>query len=317
MASEGNGALHALALSALAAAQSSVATPYLYPEERSLGGVFSLPAAKGVVEMQQTLPMPTVSPRAKIFRHFERPALGLPVTLMILLLLWQAGVTFSGYPAFILPSPTLVAGRFWQALSSGILWQHTSATLSAALGGFALALIIAVVLGYTLAHIRWLEQALAPVLAASQAIPVVAVAPLIILWFGTGMTSKVLVAALITFLPILISTIVAIRSIPRELIEMAYISGAHRWQLLRYVEVPLALPVLFGGIRTGLSLATTGAVVGEFVAGRVGLGALINIARGLFDTPLIFVALITLALITLILYILAGLLERLLVRWEA
>ncbi|WP_028457404.1 ABC transporter permease [Chloroflexus sp. Y-396-1] len=267
--------------------------------------------------MQQTLPMPTVSPRARALRRFEWHALGLPVTLVSLLLLWQAGVTFSGYPAFILPSPALVAGRFWQALSSGILWQHTSATLSAALGGFALALIIAVVLGYTLAHIRWLEQALAPVLAASQAIPVVAVAPLIILWFGTGLTSKVLVAALITFLPILIGTIVAIRSIPRELIEMAYISGANRWQLLRYVEVPLALPVLFGGIRTGLSLATTGAVVGEFVAGRVGLGALINIARGLFDTPLIFVALITLALITLTLYVLAGLLERILVRWEA
>lgn len=267
--------------------------------------------------MQQTLPMPTVSPRARALRRFEWPALGLPVTLVSLLLLWQAGVTFSGYPAFILPSPALVAGRFWQTLSSGLLWQHTSATLSAALGGFALALIVALILGYTLAHIRWLEQALAPVLAASQAIPVVAVAPLIILWFGTGLTSKVLVAALITFLPILIGTIVAIRSIPRELIEMAYISGANRWQLLRYVEIPLALPVLFGGIRTGLALATTGAVVGEFVAGRIGLGALINIARGLFDTPLIFVALITLALITLTLYVLAGLLERLLIRWEA
>lgn len=154
-------------------------------------------------------------------------------------------------------------------------------------------------------------------LAASQAIPVVAVAPLIILWFGAGLTSKILVAALITFLPILINTIVAIRSIPRELIEMAHISGANRRQLLRYVEVPLALPVLFGGVRTGLALATTGAVVGEFVAGRTGLGALINIARGLFDTPLIFVALTTLALITLTLYVLAGLLERLLVRWEA
>ncbi len=267
--------------------------------------------------MQQTLSMPTTAPRAKPWRRFEWPALGLPVTLMALLALWQMVVNVSGYPAFILPSPALVASRFGQALSSGLLWQHTAATLSAALGGFALALLVALILGYTLAHIRWLEQALAPVLAASQAIPVVAVAPLIILWFGAGLTSKVLVAALITFLPILISTIVAIRSIPRELIEMAYISGANRWQLLRYVEAPLALPVLFGGVRTGLALATTGAVVGEFVAGRTGLGALINIARGLFDTPLIFVALATLALITLALYVLAGLLERLLVRWEA
>ncbi len=264
--------------------------------------------------MQQTLPMPTPAPRAKPWRRFEWPALGLPVTLLALLALWQTVVNVSGYPAFILPSPALVASRFGQALSSGLLWQHTAATLSAALGGFALALLVALVLGYILAQIRWLEQALAPVLAASQAIPVVAVAPLIILWFGAGLTSKIMVAALITFLPILINTIVAIRSIPRELIEMAHISGANRWQLLRYVEAPLA--VLFGGVRTGLALATTGAVVGEFVAGRTGLGALINIARGLFDTPLIFVALTTLALITLTLYVLAGLLERLLVWWE-
>ncbi|WP_298816963.1 ABC transporter permease [Chloroflexus sp.] len=267
--------------------------------------------------MQQTLPMTTASPRAKTLRRVELPALGLPVTLLTLLMLWQALVNISGYPPFILPSPLLVATRFGQALSSGLLWQHTAATLSAALGGFGLALLVALILGYILAHLRWLEQALAPVLAASQAIPVVAVAPLIILWFGAGLSAKVLVAALITFLPILISTIVAIRSIPRELIEMAHISGANRWQLLRYVEAPLALPVLFGGVRTGLALATTGAVVGEFVAGRVGLGALINIARGLFDTPLIFVSLITLALITLTLYVLAVALERMLVRWEA
>jgi NitT/TauT family transport system permease protein len=117
-------------------------------------------------------------------------------------------------------------------------------------------------------------------------------------------------------LPILISTVVALRGIPRELREMALISGANRWQMLRYVEAPLSLTVVFAGVRTGLALATTGAVVGEFVAGREGLGALINIARGLFDTPLIFVALLTLATITLGFYTAATLLERLLVRWE-
>jgi NitT/TauT family transport system permease protein len=157
---------------------------------------------------------------------------------------------------------------------------------------------------------------MAPVLAATQAVPIIAVAPLVVLWFGAGLQSKVLVAALITFFPMLLSTIAALRGVPRELREMAVISGANRWQVLRHVEAPLALPVFFAGMRTGLSLATTGAVVGEFVAGRDGLGALINIARGLFDTPLIFVALLLLAGITLLLYVLVSLLERLLVRWE-
>jgi NitT/TauT family transport system permease protein len=230
--------------------------------------------------------------------------------------LWQLVVMLGGYAAFILPAPALVTERLLQTAQSGLLWRHTSTTLVEALGGFGIALSGGLAIGYVLAQLPWLERALAPVLAASQAIPIVAVAPLVILWVGPGLQAKLLIAALITFLPIVISTVVALRGIPRELREMALISGAGRWQMLRYVEWPLSLPVLFGGVRTGLALATTGAVVGEFVAGRDGLGAMINIARGLFDTPLIFVALFTLAAITLTLYLLANLAEWLLVRWE-
>jgi NitT/TauT family transport system permease protein len=268
--------------------------------------------------MQQTLPIQRtttepVAPRRKLDLHW----IGLPATIIGLLAIWQAAVSVGGYRAFILPGPGLVLERLVDAATSGVLWQHSSATLVEALGGFAIALVLGLSLGYVLAHIPWLERALTPLLAASQAVPVVAVAPLIILWFGSGLQSKLLIAALITFLPILLSTVIALRGIPRELREMALISGASRWQMLRYVEAYLALPVIFGGVRTGLALATTGAVVGEFVAGRDGLGALINIARGLFDTPLIFVALLTLAAITLGFYMAATLLERLLVTWES
>ncbi|NTU82171.1 MAG: ABC transporter permease [Chloroflexales bacterium] len=270
--------------------------------------------------MQRTLPMrggvgAAPVPAPKIWARGLR-WVGLPVSILALLAFWQLAVTAGGYRAFILPSPALVAERFVAASQSGVLWRHTSATLVEALGGFCIALGLGLTIGYILAHIPWLERSLAPLLAASQAIPVIAVAPLIILWFGPGLKGKLLIAALITFLPIVIATVVAIRGLPRELREMALISGASRWQMLRYVEAPLSLPVLFGGVRTGLALATTGAVVGEFVAGREGLGAMINIARGLFDTPLIFVALITLAAITLSLYMAATLIERALMRWE-
>lgn len=241
---------------------------------------------------------------------------GLPVALMLVLVGWQAVVTVGNYKPFILPGPGVVFERLVAALESGLLGEHVVATVTVALGGFGVALVVALVLGYMLAHIRWLEHTLSPVLAATQAVPVLAVAPLIVLWFSTGWNAKILVAALITFFPMLLSTIAAFHSVPRELRDMAVISGAGRWEMLWYVEMPLALPVLFSGIRTGLSLATTGAVVAEFVAGRQGLGALITIARGLFDTPLIFVALIVLAGITLSLYMLASLLERVLIRWE-
>lgn len=241
---------------------------------------------------------------------------GLPLALLVLLAGWHALVVLGGYRPFVLPGPLLVGARLLEAAGSGLLWDHIRATMLVAMSGFGLALVVSSVLGYILAHTRWLDRTFSPVLAASQAIPIIAIAPLLVLWFGTGMLSKILVAALITFFPVLLSTIAAFRSVPRELREMALLNGANRWQMLRYVELPLSLPVFFVGVRTGLALATTGAVVAEFVAGRSGLGALITIARGLFDTPLIFVVLIILAGITLGLYVLASLLERALVKWE-
>ena len=242
--------------------------------------------------------------------------LGLAVSLAQLVAAWKAIVVVRDYPDFILPAPETVLRRLAEEMSSGTLPHHASLTLIESLGGFALALSVSLVLGYLLAHVPRLERVLAPQLAATQAVPVVAIAPLIILWVGADIRSKILVAALVTFFPILSSTVVALRSVPRELLEMAKISGASRRQALWHVELPLALPGIFGGVKAGLALATTGAVVGEFVGARDGLGALINISRGLFDTPLMFAALFTLAALTLSFYLVAMLLERALVRWE-
>lgn len=242
---------------------------------------------------------------------------GLIISTALVALLWKAIVLVRNYPAFVLPAPELVLGRLASELTNGgPLPHHILITLAEALGGFGLALCVSLPLAYILAHAPRLERLLAPQLAASQAIPIVAVAPLIILWVGTGLDAKILVAAMVTFFPILSSAIVALRGVPRELMEMAKISGASRRQVLWYVELPLATTGIFGGVKTGMALATTGAVVAEFVSGRDGLGALINIARGLFDTPLMFVALLVLAALTLVFYTIAGLLERLLVRWE-
>lgn len=258
----------------------------------------------------QTIPAPAMQRSRTLARGG-----GLAFSLVLLVLVWHVLVVVRGYPQFILPTPGLVLKRLVLELGEGLLIHHTLLTMLEALGGFALALTVSLLLGYLLAHVPRLEQILAPLLAASQAIPVVAIAPLLILWFGADIDAKIFVAALVTFFPILSSTTVALRSVPRELLEMAQISGANRGQTLWYVELPFALPGIFGGAKAGLALATTGAVVGEFVGGRDGLGALINISRGLFDTPLMFVALVMLALLTLVFYLAAMVLERLLVRW--
>jgi NitT/TauT family transport system permease protein len=143
----------------------------------------------------------------------------------------------------------------------------------------------------------------------------VAIAPLFLLWFGFGLAPKVFASALIVFFPMLINTVGGLRRIDPSLREVAQVYGANRWQLFRYVELPLALPTILGGTRIGFTLAMTSAVIAEFLGADRGLGLLMNVSKGLFDTPLLFVALVTLVGVVMVAYGLVGLLERLLIRW--
>ena len=239
-----------------------------------------------------------------------------PAGMALLVLLWDLLVRWRQYPAFLLPAPGRVATRFWQALQDGTLLTHTGVTLSEIFGGLALGLSAALILGYLLAKSRSLERILAPYIVASQAVPIVALAPLLVIWFGPGNLSKVLVCALTLFFPVLINTMVGVRNVDQQLIELMRSLRATRWQVLRHLELPAALPVLLGGLKVGVTLSVIGAVVGEFVGSDRGLGFLINLARGMFDTPLMFVALITLMVIALILYLLVSWLESWLLRWR-
>jgi len=230
--------------------------------------------------------------------------------------LWEVVVRVGRYPDYLLPGPQDVAVRFGQALADGTWLRHTQVTLVESVLGFLAGFVVAVVLGYTLARQRSLERALSPYIAASQSLPIVAIAPLVVLWFGYGFFPKVLVCALVVFFPILVNTLVGIRNIPRDMLEVAQVYGANRWQTLWMVEAPLALPVLLAGVRLGLTLSITGAVVAEFVGADVGLGVLLNISSGLFDTPLMFVALVTLIAMASSFYALAVALERALLGWQ-
>lgn len=236
--------------------------------------------------------------------------------LVAMLGAWHGLVTWQQYPAFLLPTPGRVAQRFGQALADGSLLGHVVVTLQEVAGGLILGLSVAVLLGYLLAKSRLLERILSPYLVASQAIPIVALAPLLVIWFGAGQLSKVLVCALTLFFPVLINTIVGIRNVDAELRELMRSLRATRWQTFAYLELPAALPVLFGGLKVGVTLSVIGAVVSEFVGSDRGLGFLVNLARGLFDTPLMFVALFTLMAIALALYGVVSALEFVCLRWR-
>ncbi|GAB4506398.1 MAG: ABC transporter permease [Anaerolineales bacterium] len=230
--------------------------------------------------------------------------------------LWGGLVALLRYPPFILPGPGRVWARFLMAVADGSLWYHTSLTLFEIFAGLLLGVSTATLLGYVIAKSPTLDRILSPYIVAAQAVPIVALAPLLVIWFGFGSLSKILVCALTLFLPVLINTAVGIRSVDRNLRELMRSLGASRWQTFRMLEVPAALPVLFGGLKIGATLSVIGAVVGEFVGADRGLGFLINLARGLFDTPLLFVALFTLVVIALALYGAISLVEAALLRYR-
>ncbi len=238
------------------------------------------------------------------------------LTLLFVLLLWQLVTMLELYPAFIIPPPRAVVERFWEALLDGQLWLHTSTTVSQMLLGLLVGVSTAVTLGYFIAKSETLENALSPLIVAVQATPVVAYAPLLVIVFGDGATSKIVISGLIVFFPMLMNTIIGIRGVPNELHELMCGLNATRWQLFTKLEIPASLPILLGGLKVSATLAVIGAVVGEFVGAEAGLGRWINIARYDFDTPLVFVAVFMLAFIARTLFGVISWIERRVLAWQ-
>ena len=237
-------------------------------------------------------------------------------SLLAFLLVWQGLAALLDLPAFILPSPICVGERFLRAVSDGSLARHTGRTLVEVLSGLGIGVLAATVLGYLLSKSTFLERVLQPFLVASQAIPTVAIAPLLVIWFGPGIFSKILICALIVFFPVLVNTVVGLRAVPVNLRDLMRSMNATPWQMLALLELPAALPVLLGGLRVGATLSVIGAVVGELVGANRGLGFLINVGRGQFDTSLVFVGVFTLIAMALALYGLVVLLEKFLLSWQ-
>ena len=248
-------------------------------------------------------------------KNNNRSWLGL-ISLLVGVLLWYLITRYSGLPNFILPSPYSVWTRFVRAVKDGSLPYHTIITLTEILLGLSVGVIFATIVGYMLAKSRSLEKILSPYLVASQAIPVVAIAPLLVIWLGDGILSKVVICALIVFFPVLVNTIVGVRAVPTALYDLMNSLHATRAQILWKVEVPASLPVFLGGLRIGATLSVIGAIVGELVSAEQGLGFLLQLGDFQYDTPMVFVAVFTLVALALLLYGVVTLLERRLLKWQ-
>lgn len=234
-----------------------------------------------------------------------------PMLLALLVIgIWSIVTLVGNTPEFLLPNPGLVFTRLLAELSYGYLWSYLSVTLVEAICGAALGAAFALPLAYLIDSSKWVNAGVQPFLGATQAIPAVAIAPLLLLWVGSGTVSIVLLCALIVFFPILVTTAVGLRHLDPDLLDAARLDGANRYLLLRYMQIPLTLPAILAGLRNGFTLSITGAVVGEMVMGGKGMGSLVVLQSHNVDTAGMFVSILVLATTASILYGLIYQIER-------
>ncbi|MEP7286899.1 MAG: ABC transporter permease [Chloroflexota bacterium] len=238
-----------------------------------------------------------------------------PLIGLLVLALWYL-LTRDQATAFGIASPIGVAQQFITTLMNGTLLRHIGVTLLEICIGLLAGVSSAFILGYGIARNRFLEQAIGPYAVGFQAVPIIAVAPVLIRIFGPGIVSNGIVCALIVFFPMLINTMVGIRNVSPDLRDLMRSLSATRWQIFTRLEVPAALPVLLGGLKISATLAVIGAVVGEAVSAQAGLGYLIYSARYVYDTSLVLVGVFTLTALALTLYELVSRLESRLLRWQ-
>lgn len=266
------------------------------------------------VAFRSTKPNPRTISQRTLVKYLRR--LSPIITMTVVLLLWHWVTALELYPAFIIPPPSAVFETFRESMASGMLVEHMQTTLEEMIYGLLFGVSIGLLMGYAIAKIPLLEQILSPIIVAFQSTPIVAYAPLLIIWFGSGTTSKIVTTAVIVFFPTLINTIVGVRSVSPRLKDVMRSLNATHWQMFTRLEVPSALPMVLAGLKTSSTLAVIGAVVGEFVSSGSGLGYLVTLARNQYDTPLVIVAVLTMTTIALTLYSFVAFLEWRLLAWQ-
>lgn len=229
---------------------------------------------------------------------------------------WLYTAESGRFPTFMLPHPDTVWLRFEEMWADGSLQRHIEVTLREALMGLFFAALFATIMGYVIARIRLLNYILIPYLIFLQAIPVVAIAPIIIVWVGPEIESKIVIAALITWFPLMVSTIVGIRSVSPGLREFMRANRANPWQVFWHLELPAAMPHLLGGLKIGVTLSVIGAAVGELYSAQEGLGFIVFRGRNISDPAQTFLGVILLTAMSLSLYTLVSIVEHIVLRWK-
>lgn len=230
------------------------------------------------------------------------------------LILWEVLVRATAVRPQVLPAPSQVARAGWEQRE--VIGGHAWATLQVTLAGFALSLICAWALAVAADFSPMLKRGLTPLLVASQTIPVIAIAPLMIIWFGFGLLPKMLVVSLVTFFPVAIGLIEGFERTDRDASALLRSMGASRWKEFRYVRLPSAMPGFFTSLRIGITYAVTGAIFAEYVGAKQGLGIYMSVQKNAFRTDLVLAAVVVTAVLSILLYLSTFLIERAVIPWN-
>jgi NitT/TauT family transport system permease protein len=256
-----------------------------------------------------------VARRRIAYRRERIAAYAYPLaSLVVLVVVWQLIVSVVKPAEYLLPSPRAVVEEL--VLRRSLLLMHAWVTTQEMLLGFALSVVISIPMGLAIATWRPLERSVYPLLVISQAVPKVAIAPLLLVWLGFGLTPKIFVAVLIAFFPIVISTVTGLKSVPHEMTQLSRSMGLSTLAAFWKIRFPYALPHVFAGLKVGITLAVVGAVVGEFVGADKGLGYLLLFTLGRLNTRLMFADLVVLVLLGVVSFWLVQLLERKVLPWH-
>ena len=266
-------------------------------------------------------PTPGTAPRKKGEKSVTRQRIGSiawsslpPLVFLAILLAWGAVVAIFRIPAYLLPGPAAVFERLFSDATS--LWTHTQSTLVVIVIGLLLSIVIGIPLGLVIALSRTAKQLLYPQVMILQLVPKIAVAPLLLVWLGFSINTKIGLVVLITFFPLLMASISGFRILDDRLLYLTRSMGATRWQTFWSLRFPAALPVIFSGIKTSATIAITGALVAEFLGSNSGLGYALLRASGAMDTEYMFAILVILTVIGVIVNYLVEAVEWLLTPWQ-
>jgi NitT/TauT family transport system permease protein len=247
-------------------------------------------------------------------RFFTRTT-GQTAVFVAFFVIWEVLVRLMHIKPVILPPPSLIFVAMEKHWS--YLLINTWPTLLAITGGFAVAAVLGFVIAVGIAYSRWISDLTYPFLVAAQVLPKVALAPLFLIWFGFGLTPKVLIAALIAFFPIVINTARGLISVDQELLQYMTSLGATSWEIFFKISLPWALPNIFASFRIAITLAVVGAVVGEFISSDTGLGYVISYANTSLDTDIMFAGIFALSALGVALFLVVVLVERMVLSWQA